>query len=110
MLISLKTKTRKDAPSPIGRIGQRRQVVIPKRIYDELGLRTGDFVEVRRVKSEVVIRPKKVVDRDDGITPQQRVIIDTGLAEAEKDIRDGRVSPPFRTVAELKRHLHAVRL
>ena len=35
-------------PMRISKLGQRRQVVIPKEICDELGLREGDVVEVAR--------------------------------------------------------------
>jgi AbrB family looped-hinge helix DNA binding protein len=94
---------------PISKLGQRRQVVIPKQIWDELGLETGDYVEVQRVKGTVVITPKKLVDRDEDLTPAQRAVIDAGLAEAEEDITAGRVSGPFNTVDELKRHLNTVR-
>ena len=45
---------------PISKIGQRRQVVIPKDICDELGLQVGDFVEVRRIKGTVISKPKKL--------------------------------------------------
>lgn len=93
---------------PIGKIGQRRQVVIPKEIFDALGLQTGDFVEVQKVKGTVVIKPKKLVDADDLLTPEQRAVIDAGLAEAEEDIKAGRVSHPLHTVGELKRHLTAM--
>jgi len=34
------------ASTAVSRIGQRRQVVIPKRVFDALKLRAGDFVEV----------------------------------------------------------------
>ena len=54
---------------PISKIGQRRQVVIPKDICDELGLAVGDFVEVNRVNNTVVIKRKKLVDADDELTP-----------------------------------------
>jgi AbrB family looped-hinge helix DNA binding protein len=93
---------------PISKLGQRRQVVIPKQIWDELGLETGDYVEVQRVKGRVVITPKKLVDRDAALTPAQRAVIDARLAEAEEDLKAGRVSGPFTTVDELKRHLHTV--
>ena len=93
---------------PISKLGQRRQVVIPKQIWDELGLETGDYVEVQRVKGTVVITPKKLVDRDEDLTPQERAVIDAGLAEAEEDLKAGRVSGPFTTVDELKRHLNTV--
>lgn len=93
---------------PIGKIGQRRQVVIPKVIFDALGLQTGDFVEVTKVKRTVVIKPKKVVDLDEILTRQQQAVLNARLAEAEEDVRVGRISGPFRTVDKLKRHLNAV--
>jgi AbrB family looped-hinge helix DNA binding protein len=94
---------------PISKLGQRRQVVIPKEICDELGLKEGDFVEVTSTEGKVIIKPKKVVDADEVLTPAQRAVIDKRLAEAEEDIKAGRVSGPFATVDELKQHLDAQR-
>jgi antitoxin MazE len=94
---------------PIGKLGQRRQVVIPKEICEELGLQEGDFLEVTSAEGKVIIKPKKLVDADDELTPTQRVVIDKRLAEAEEDIKAGRVSGPFATVDQLKRHLNAQR-
>ena len=68
---------------PISKLGQRRQVVIPKDICDELGLQEGDFVEVTSAEGQVIITPKKVVDADEVLTPAQRAVIDTRLAAAE---------------------------
>ena len=42
----------------VSRIGQRRQVVIPKVIFDELGLEEGDFVEVSAAKGLLSMKPK----------------------------------------------------
>lgn len=50
---------------PLSKLGQRRQVVIPKTVWEELGLAAGDYVEVKRVARTVVIKPKKMVDADD---------------------------------------------
>jgi AbrB family looped-hinge helix DNA binding protein len=94
---------------PISKLGQRRQVVIPKEICDELGLQEGDFVEVTSTEGKVIIKPKKMVDADEVLTPAQRAAIDKRLAEAEEDIKAGRVSGPFATVEQLKRHLNAQR-
>jgi AbrB family looped-hinge helix DNA binding protein len=94
---------------PISKLGQRRQVVIPKEICDELGLQEGDFVEVTSTKGKVIITPKKVVDADEVLTAAQRALIDKRLAEAEEDIKAGRVSGPFATADHLKRHLDAKR-
>lgn len=74
---------------PIGKIGQRRQVVIPKDICEALGLKTGDFVEVTQVKRMVVIKPKKVVDADDVLTPEEEAIVQEG----ERQLREGKSRP-----------------
>ena len=66
---------------PIGKLGQRRQVVIPKDICDALGLNVGDYVEVNRVKGTVVIKPKKLVDADDVLTPAEEATVMKGEAE-----------------------------
>jgi AbrB family looped-hinge helix DNA binding protein len=94
---------------PISKLGQRRQVVIPKDICDELGLQEGDFVEVTSTEGKVIIKPKKVVDADEVLTPAQRAVIDKRLAEAEEDVKAGRMSGPFATVDQLKQHLDAQR-
>ena len=69
---------------PISKLGQRRQVVIPKEICDELGLQEGDFVEVSRVEGLVIIKPKKVVDADDVLTPEEEKIVRKGEAQLKK--------------------------
>src|SRR5262245_53830113 len=81
----LKSREHRGADMPIGKIGQRRQVVIPKEIFDALGMKTGDFVEVKRVKGTVVIKPKKLVDADDVLTPEEEAIVRKG----EKQLREG---------------------
>ena len=69
---------------PIGKIGQRRQVVIPKEIFDDLGLEIGDFVELTKVKRTVVIKPKKMVDADDVLTPAEEAIVRKGEAQLRR--------------------------
>ena len=81
MHIRLIPKERRGGGMPIGKIGQRRQVVIPKEIFEALGLQTGDFVEVQRVKGTVVIKPKKLVDTEDVLTPAEEAIVRKGEAQ-----------------------------
>jgi AbrB family looped-hinge helix DNA binding protein len=69
---------------PISKLGQRRQVVIPKEICDELGLQEGDFVEVSRVEGQVIIKPKKLVDADDVLTPEEEKVVRKGEAQLKK--------------------------
>ena len=69
---------------PISKLGQRRQVVIPKEICDELGLKEGDFVEVTSVEGKVVIKPKRVVDVDDILTPEEETFVRKGEAQLKR--------------------------
>jgi AbrB family looped-hinge helix DNA binding protein len=68
----------------ISKIGQRRQVVIPKGVFDELGLREGDYVEVRRAKGAVVIKPKRIVDPDDALSSEDIKSLRRGLAQMKR--------------------------
>ncbi|MGR3309826.1 MAG: AbrB/MazE/SpoVT family DNA-binding domain-containing protein [Candidatus Brocadiales bacterium] len=69
----------------ISKIGQRRQVVIPKEICEDLGIKEGDFVEVKESKGVVLIKPKKLVDSDDVLTPEEEALIRKG----EKQLKRG---------------------
>jgi AbrB family looped-hinge helix DNA binding protein len=68
----------------IGRVGKRRQVVIPKRFCEDLGLREGDFVELQSTNGAVVIKPKTLVDRDDILAPQDEKAVRKGEAELRR--------------------------
>jgi len=74
---------------PVSKLGQRRQVVIPKDICEELGLKQGDFVEVicDPENGTVVIKPKTLVDSDDILTPREEAIV----RKAEQEIKRGEV-------------------
>jgi AbrB family looped-hinge helix DNA binding protein len=66
----------------VSRIGQRRQVVIPKRVFDELHLRAGDFVEVSAKGGRLEIRPKRLVDMDDDtLNAREAALVQRGEAE-----------------------------
>ena len=48
---------------PAVKIGASRQVVIPKRIYDEMGLAPGDYLEVELCQGKLTFTPKTLVDK-----------------------------------------------
>ncbi len=48
---------------PAVKIGASRQVVIPKRLYDELGLTPGDYLEVELDGGKLTFTPKTLVDK-----------------------------------------------
>ena len=70
-------------PSAVSRIGQRRQVVIPKALFDALQLREGDFVEMTVEHGRVAMRPKRLVDVEEVLTRAEAAKIRKGEAELQ---------------------------
>ncbi len=81
---------------PAVKLGISRQVVIPKKLHDQLGLAPGDYLEVEARGGRLVLTPKTLVEKQ----------IEARLAEGLEDIRKGRVHGPFRSAKELVRSLH----
>lgn len=76
---------------PAVKIGVSRQVVIPKKIHDELGLAPGDYLEVEVRGNRLILTPKALVEKR--------------LAEGLEDIKKGRVLGPYKTAKEAMRAL-----
>jgi AbrB family looped-hinge helix DNA binding protein len=74
-----------------------RQVVIPKKIHDKLGLAPGDYLEVEVQRGKVVMTPKALVDKQ----------LEKRLAESFEDFRKGRTYGPFASAKETIAALHA---
>src|ERR1700675_2285428 len=72
------------------KIGVSRQVVIPKKIHDTLGLAPGDYLEVAVERGKVVMTPKALVDKR----------IEKRLAESFENFRKGRTYGPFSSAKE----------
>jgi AbrB family looped-hinge helix DNA binding protein len=87
----------------LSKITRNHQVSIPKNIRDRLGLREGDYVEMEERDGEIVMIPKKLIDADQAWfwTPEWQA----AEQRADEDIKAGRVSGPFKTIDELKKHL-----
>jgi AbrB family looped-hinge helix DNA binding protein len=77
------------------KIGLSRQVVIPKRLHDQLRLAPGDYLEVELEGERLVLTPKALVEKR--------------LAESLEDVRKGRMNGPFESVPALLRSLHKAR-
>ncbi len=88
--MSIRTSTR---TAGISRIGQRRQVVIPKAAFEALQLQEGDFVEVTVERGRLAMQPKRLVDLSDALTKTESAKVRQG----EEQLRAGR-SKPWRTV------------
>lgn len=76
---------------PTVKIGVSRQVVIPKKIYDELGLSPGDYLEVELEADHLILTPKMLIEKR--------------LAEGLEDIKQGRIEGPFKTAQEVMKAL-----
>lgn len=89
----------KTAPTEerIGRVGQRRQVVIPRKMFENLQMREGDFVAFSQTKDGVLVKPKRVVDPDDVLTPGEA----KKVRHALKQIREGKTKSWSRLKHEL---------
>ena len=69
-----------------GRVGQRRQIVIPRDMLETFNLREGDLVALKKQANGVLIKPKRVVDPDDALTPAEAKKVRHGM----KQIKAGR--------------------
>ena len=70
----------------IGRVGQRRQVVIPREIFEKLHMKEGGFVAFTEKANGVLIKAKRLVDDDTILTPQEAKMVRRGI----KQIKQGR--------------------
>ena len=73
----------------VSRIGQRRQVVIPKEVFEALNLAEGDFLEVTAENGRVAMKRKRLVDADDTLTPAEAAKV----LHAEKQLKAGKTRP-----------------
>jgi AbrB family looped-hinge helix DNA binding protein len=77
----------------VGRVGQRRQVVIPREILETLKLQAGDLVAFAEQQNGVLIKPKRVVKADDTLTPAEAKSVRRGEAQLKRG-----ESKPWRAV------------
>jgi AbrB family looped-hinge helix DNA binding protein len=68
----------------IGRVGRRRQVVIPRDILETLKLRAGDLVAFSKHRNGVLIKPKRLVDSENTLTPAEEKIVRRGEAQLKR--------------------------
>jgi len=83
-------------PEKIGRVGQRRQVVIPRELFESLNMREGDFVAFAQKDNGILVKPKRLIDHDDTVlTPVEAKIVRRGEAQLKRG-----QSKPWRTVRD----------
>ncbi|MGA2600692.1 MAG: AbrB/MazE/SpoVT family DNA-binding domain-containing protein [Bryobacteraceae bacterium] len=79
------------------RVGQRRQVIIPREIFETLKLREGDLVAFSKHANGVLIKPKRAADPDDVLTPAEAKKIRSAL----KQVSEGKTKSLARIKNEL---------
>ena len=67
-----------------GRVGPRRQVVIPREILERLHIREGDVVAIGERHGAIVVKPKRVVNQDDVLTPAEEKTVRRGIAQLRR--------------------------
>ena len=75
--------------SVVTRIGQRRQIVIPKKVFDASNLSEGDFMEVTAEHGRVAMKRKRLVDADDTLTSAEA----RKVGHAQKQVKAGKTRP-----------------
>jgi AbrB family looped-hinge helix DNA binding protein len=93
----MSTKATTSVRESVGRVGQRRQVVIPKDMLETLRLQEGDFVALTQQVNGVLIKPKKLVDPDDVLTREESALV----SKARREMREGK----YVTLAKLEHDL-----
>jgi AbrB family looped-hinge helix DNA binding protein len=69
---------------PTMKIRTNRQVTVPKAIFDELGLKEGDFVDVTQDGSRIVIEPKRLVNFDETLSADEEAAVERGFRELKR--------------------------
>ena len=77
------------APTTV-KLGVSRQVVIPKKLHDRLGLKPGDYLEVEEQQGRVVMTPKTLIGSR----------VHAAFRESMEDFKAGRYSGPFDTAEQ----------
>jgi len=75
--------------SELIRLRKKAQLTLPLSVRRKLGIEEGDFVDVQVRDGEIVLKPKKLVDKEQAWFWTERW--QQGEKEAEKDIKAGRI-------------------
>ena len=84
-------------------VRKKAQVTLPQSVRQALNIEEGDFLDVRVEGGEIVLRVKKLVDKEQAWFWSKRW--QEGEREAEEDIRSGRIHK-FNNAKEAVAFLH----
>jgi len=74
------------------------QIRIPKQIMQSLGILKGDFFELCIENDQIVLKPRKLIDPSQGWywTKEWQQV----ESDVDGEIKNGKISPKFRTAEE----------
>ena len=84
-------------------VRKKAQVTLPQSVLQALNIEEGDFLDVKVKDGEIVLRVKKLVDKEQAWFWSKRW--QEGEREAEEDIRSGRIHK-FNNAKEAVAFLH----
>jgi len=80
------------------KISPQGQIRIPKKIMSALGITKGDYVEVDVKDSDIILKPRKLIDPSQGwYWTKEWQKIETRV---DDELKEGYVSPEFKTADE----------
>ena len=84
--------------STVMKISPQGQIRIPKKVMQTLNIEKGDYVEVDIVQGQIILKPRKLIDPNQGWywTKEWQKM----EAEVDEEIEKNRLSPEFRTAEE----------
>ncbi len=88
---------------PIVKLGPKHQVTIPLEIYRKLNLNVGDILRVEEKGDGIFLLPQKLVPREQTWFFSKEW--QAKEREADKDIKEGRISGPYDSIKDLLKDL-----
>jgi len=88
---------------PIVKLGPKHQITIPLEIYRKLNLNEGDILQVEEKGDGIFLVPQKLVPRDQTWFFSKEW--QAKEREADKDIKEGRISGPYVNIKDLLKDL-----
>ena len=83
---------------PLIKVKQNCQITIPNRLRKTLNIAVGDYLEVEKQDSELILKPVKMVHTDEAYFHTKEW--QKGEKQADKDLKKGNVLGPFDKVAD----------
>jgi len=83
----------------------QEEIVVPRSIRRKAGIKSGDRVEFVPSAGTITIRLKQTKGEH---TQAERRAIDRGIAQSQKEYRQGKSAGPFSTAQEFLADLHRV--